>query len=51
MLPESLDGQECHERIVTRVRLAGIRRDPDVAGHRRPSHRPTHARRARRWES
>ena len=51
MLPERLDGQECHERIVTRVRLAGIRRDPDVAGRRRPSHRPTHARRSRRWES
>ena len=29
MLPERLNGQECHERIVTRVRLAGIRRDPD----------------------
>ena len=51
MLPERLSGQECHERIVTRVRLAGIRRDPDVAGRRRPPHRPTHARRSRRWES
>ncbi len=29
MLPDRLNGQECHERIVTRVRLAGIRRDPD----------------------
>ncbi len=29
MLPERLTGQQCHERIVNRVRLAGIRRDPD----------------------
>ncbi len=36
MLPERLNGQECHERIVTRVRLAGIRRDPD---HVRRVHR------------
>ena len=50
MLPERLNGQECHERIVTRVRLAGIRRDPEQARRRRP-HRPPRSRRARRWES
>ena len=50
MLPERLTGAECHERIVTRVRLAGLRRDPEVAGRRRPVHRPTHARRTRRRE-
>ena len=49
MLPERLSGQECHERIVTRVRLAGIRRDPEHARRRSP--RPTHSRRARRRES
>ena len=49
MLPERLDGQECHERIVTRVRLAGIRRDPEQARHRRP-HRPQHQRHLRRRE-
>ena len=49
MLPERLDGQECHERIVTRVRLAGIRRDPEQARRRRP-HRPQHQRHLRRRE-
>jgi hypothetical protein len=49
MLPERLDGRECHERIVTRVRLAGLRRDPDHA--RRRSHRSNHSRRSRRRES
>ncbi len=51
MLPERLDGQECHERIVTRVRLAGIRRDPDAARRRPPPHRSTRSRRSRRRES
>jgi hypothetical protein len=49
MLPERLDGQACHERIVTRVRLAGLRRDPEQA--RRRPHRTHHARRPRRRES
>ena len=49
MLDERLDGRQCHERIVTRVRLAGIRRDP--ANARRRSNRPTHSRRSRRRES
>ncbi len=45
MLDERLDGRQCHERIVTRVRLAGLRRDPDAhRNHRRP-------RRSRRRES
>ena len=50
MLEERLDGRECHERIVTRVRLAGLRRDPESARRRRP-HRSTHSRRSRRRES
>ena len=50
MLPERLDGRECHERIVTRVRLAGLRRDPEH-GRRRHPHRSTHSRRSRRRES
>ena len=50
MLPERLDGRECHERIVTRVRLAGLRRDPEH-GRRRHPQRPTHSRRSRRRES
>ncbi len=49
MLEERLDGRACHERIVTRVRLAGLRRDPDQG--RRRSHRSTHSRRSRRRES
>lgn len=49
MLDERLDGRECHERIVTRVRLAGLRRDPDHA--RRSPRRSTHSRRSRRRES
>ncbi len=49
MLEERLDGRACHERIVTRVRLAGLRRDPDHA--RRRPHRSTHSRRSRRRES
>ena len=50
MLPERLTGDECHERIVTRVKLAGLRRDPDrgIAGRRRPS---SHRSRPRRRES
>ncbi len=48
MLPERLDGRACHERIVTRVRLAGIRRDPERMGRSRS---PSHARRSRRLES
>ena len=47
MLPERLDGQACHERIVTRVRLAGIRRDPEAARRSQLSH----SRRPRRRES
>ena len=43
MLPERLNGQECHERIVNRVRLAGIRRDPDHV--RRVQRHALHARR------
>ena len=43
MLPERLNGQECHERIVTRVRLAGIRRDPDHV--RRVQRHALHSRR------
>ncbi len=43
MLPERLDGQECHARIVNRVRLAGIRRDPDHV--RRVQRHALHARR------
>jgi hypothetical protein len=50
MLPERLDGRECHERIVTRVRLAGLRRDPEH-GRRCHPHRSTHSRRSRRRES
>ncbi len=46
MLPERLDGRECHERIVTRVRLAGLRRAPDAHPHR-----PHRSRRARRRET
>jgi hypothetical protein len=49
MLEERLDGRQCHERIVTRVRLAGLRRDPDQG--RRRSHRSTQSRRSRRRES
>lgn len=49
MLDERLDGRQCHERIVTRVRLAGLRRDPAHA--RRRPHRHTHSRRTRRRES
>ena len=49
MLEERLDGRACHERIVTRVRLAGLRRDPDQG--RRRSHRSTHSRRSRCRES
>ncbi|MFZ5480637.1 MAG: hypothetical protein ACOZNI_27995 [Myxococcota bacterium] len=45
MLEERLDGRQCHERIVTRVRLAGLRRDPDA--HRTPRR----SRRSRRRES
>ena len=54
MLPERLDGHECHERIVTRVRLSGIRRDPDharaarIRGQLQRAHR---SRRSRRRES
>ena len=48
MLPERLDGRQCHERIVTRVRLAGIRRDPE---HVRRSNRLSNSRRSRRRES
>ena len=47
MLPEPLDGQECHERLVPRVRLAGLRRDPEALQKPR-SHR---SRRQRRRES
>ncbi len=47
MLPERLDGQACHERIVTRVRLAGIRRDPEAARRSQLSN----SRRPRRRES
>ncbi|MDP2314863.1 MAG: hypothetical protein Q8P41_18320 [Pseudomonadota bacterium] len=36
MLEEHLDGRQCHERIVTRVRLAGLRRDPEAHRHHRP---------------
>ena len=43
MLPERLTGLECHERIVSRVRLAGIRRDPDHI--RRVQRHALHARR------
>ncbi len=51
MLPERLTGQECHERIVTRVRLAGLRRDPEAARRPRPPHRPSSTRRPRRRET
>lgn len=40
MLEERLTGRECHNRIVNRVRLAGLTRAPDA---RRP--RPRHPRR------
>jgi len=43
LLPERLTGLECHERIVSRVRLAGIRRDPDHV--RRVQRHALHARR------
>lgn len=46
MLPERLDGRECHERITTRVRLAGLRRAPDA-----PRHPQRQTRRPRRRES
>ena len=48
MLDVRLDGRQCHERIVTRVRLAGLRRDPE---HVRRVRRPSNSRRSRRRES
>ena len=49
MLPERLNGEQCHERIVNRVRLAGIRRDPEhVRGVQRHS---SNSRRSRRRET
>ena len=44
MLPERLDGRECHTRIVRRVRLGGVRTERDFAA----SH--PHPRRPRRRE-
>ncbi len=49
MLPERLNGEQCHERIVNRVRLAGIRRDPEHV--RRVQRHSTNSRRARRREN
>lgn len=46
MLPERLNGRQCHARITSRVRLAGLRRAPDA---RRPTPRPP--RRHQRRES
>ncbi|MDP2316567.1 MAG: hypothetical protein Q8P41_26980 [Pseudomonadota bacterium] len=40
MLDERLDGRQCHERIVSRVRLAGLRRDPEAHRHPHRSRRP-----------
>ena len=49
MLPERLNGQQCHERIVNRLRLAGIRRDPEHV--RRVQRHSINSRRARRRET
>ena len=49
MLPERLNGEQCHERIVNRVRLAGIRRDPEHV--RRVQRHSSNSRRARRRET
>ncbi len=49
MLPERLNGEQCHERIVNRVRLAGIRRDPEHV--RRVQRHSTNSRLRRRREN
>ncbi len=53
MLPERLDGQQCHERIVARVRLAGLRRAPEIRRRTTTSRHPSssRSRRARRQET